>query len=162
MFFRIRNKIHLSILTFLCLLILFVPLPSWADTPITVATWNTAFIDRSVSDLDLAGFVEEVDFDVLLVNEIKTQDDLDQLKSEMNRDDNDTAISSFGRGSNNLEVGIISRFPITDIIEFDRSLDNSGNIEEVRLERVDRRGIANVGVGRGLWLAIAKMPKKEN
>ena len=157
MFFRIRNKIHLSILTFLCLLILFVPLPSWADTPITVATWNTAFIDRAVSDLDLAGFVEEVDFDVLLVNEIKTQDDLDQLKSEMNRDDNDTAISSFGRGSNNLEVGIISRFPITDIIEFDRSLDNSGNIEEVRLERVDRRGIANVGVGRGFL--VAKVPE---
>lgn len=157
MFFRVRNKIHFSICTvFLCLLVLFFPLPSWADTPITVATWNTAFIDRSVSDLDLEGFVNEVDFDILLVNEIKTPDDLEQLKSEMGRDDNDTAISSFGSGNNDLEVGIISRFPLTDIVEFDRSPDNSGSVKEVRLKRVDLQGIANVGVGRGFL--VAKVP----
>lgn len=157
MFFKIRNKIYLSICTvFLCLLVLFFPLPSWADTPVTVGSWNTAFIDRSVSELDLAGFVEEVDFDILLVNEIKTQDDLEKLKSQMNRDNNDTAISSFGRGSNDLEVGIISKFPLTDIVEFDRSLDRSGSADEVRLERVDLKGIANIGVGRGFL--VAKVP----
>ena len=157
MFFQVKKRLFYSICTvFLCLLVLFFPLPSSADTPITVATWNTAFIDRSVFDLDLEGFVNEVDFDILLVNEIKIQDDLDQLKSAMERDDNDTAISSFGRGTNDLEVGIISRFPLTDIVEFDRSLDNSGSVEEERLERVDLPGIANVGVGRGFL--VAKVP----
>lgn len=157
MFIRLKTKFLLRIsAVLLCCLILFFPLPSWAESPITVATWNTAFIDRSVGDLDLAGFVKEVDFDILLVNEIKTQDDLEQLKSQMNRDDNYSAISSFGRGNNDLEVGIISRFPLSDIVEFDRSLDSSGSVKEVRLETVDLQGIANVGVGRGFL--VAKIP----
>lgn len=158
MFGKIKKSLFLTICPFLlCLFVLISPLPSYAASPVTVGTWNTAFIDRSVADLDLEGLVQEVDFDILLVNEIKTQDDLDKIKSEMNRDDFYTAISSFGSGSNNLEVGIISRFPLTDIVEFDRSLDRSGNITEVRLERVDLKGIADVGVGRGFL--VAKVPE---
>ena len=52
-------------------LILLLGFSSWlfADDPIVVATWNVGFIDRDISDLDIEGFVEEVDFDVLIVNE---------------------------------------------------------------------------------------------
>lgn len=127
------------------------------DTPFTVATWNVAFIDRSVSDLDLKGFLREVDFDVLLVDEIKTQKDLDDLKMAMGRNNFSTAISSFSNGDNNLEVGIISRFPLSEVIEFDPSPGNPvDGVTERSLERLDLPGIADVGVDRGFL--VAKVP----
>lgn len=131
----------------------FFPLAAIAAEPLTVATWNVGFIDRSVNDLDLDGFLEEADFDILIVNEIKTKADLDELKSEMNKEDFFSAMSSFDPGNNGLEVAIISRYPLTDIVEFDRSVDNSGGIEERKLERVAVEGIANTGVGRGFLVA---------
>lgn len=131
------------------------PLPSFANEELTVATWNVAFLDRDVDDLDLNSFLNEVDFDILLVTEIETQADLDALTGEMGLNNFHTAISTFQRGSNqgDLEVGIISRFPLTNIVEFDRSVDGAGSITERRLERVDQRGIADVGVGRGFLVA---------
>ena len=130
---------------------------SVADQPLTIATWNVAQIDRRIEDLEIDEFLQEVDFDVLLVNEIKTQDDLDSLKAAMDREEYFTAISSFESGNGNLEVGIISRFPLSEITEFDRSPDNFGNgINERRLERVTLDGIADVGVGRGFL--VAKIP----
>ena len=159
MFIRLKKGFFRSIFTiFLCFLFLLFPLLAWADSSITVATWNVALRDRQVSDLDIEDFLEEVDFDILLVTEVMTQNDLNSLKSAMERNDFFTAISSFGSGNNDLEVGIISRFPMTDIVEFDRSLDNSGNaITEIRLERVELPGIADVGVGRGFL--VAKVPE---
>ncbi|MEM7758487.1 MAG: lamin tail domain-containing protein [Cyanobacteria bacterium P01_A01_bin.40] len=122
-----------------------------------MATWNVAFIDRSADELDLDGYAEEVDFDILIVNEIKQNADLNDLKAAMGKENFFTAISSIDVGNRGLEVGIISRFPLTDIVEFDRSLDNSGGVDERKLERVDIRGIANVGVGRGFL--VAKIPQ---
>jgi len=75
----------------------------------------------------------------------------------MNREEFHTAISSFATGNGNLEVGIISRFPLTDIVEFDRSPDNQNSIiAEEKLERVNKPGIAPVGVCRGFL--VAKVP----
>ncbi|MFG6105325.1 lamin tail domain-containing protein [Leptothoe sp. EHU-05/26/07-4] len=130
-------------------------LPSFANEELTVATWNVGFLDRNVNALDLDDFLDEVDFDILLVNEIETQADLDAIKQEMGRENFHTAISTFQPGTNrgDLEVGIISRFPLTNIVEFDRSLDRAGNITERRLERVNQSGIADVGVGRGFLVA---------
>ncbi|QDV50835.1 Endonuclease/Exonuclease/phosphatase family protein [Gimesia fumaroli] len=136
-----------------CVFLAFWTSSVFADQPITVATWNVGFMDRNVTDLKIDDFLNEVDFDILLVNEIKTQDDLNSLKAAMDREDFHTAISSFTNGNGNLEVGIISRFPLTEIVEYDRSIDNSGNITEKKLERVNLPGIANVGVGRGFLVA---------
>lgn len=142
------------IIVVLLLSVLLFTLPVSAEESITVATWNVGFIDRSIAALNLDDFLSEVDFDILLVNEIKTQRDLDALKTEMGRSDFFTAISSFTNGNNDLEVGIISRFPLENIVEFDRSPDNQTNlIREIRLERVNQRGIADVGVGRGFLVA---------
>ena len=138
----------------------FLPLPCLANEPFTVATWNVGFIDRNVAALDLDGFLAEVDFDILLVNEIKNQEDLDNLMSAMGREDFHTAISSFENGSGNLEVGIISRFPLTEIVEFDHSPDNSGAmIAERQLERVNQSGIEDVDVSRGFL--VAEVPELE-
>lgn len=126
----------------------------WGDQPITVATWNVAQIDREVSDLNTDGFLAEVPFDILFVNEVKKQDHLDSLKAAWDIEEFHTAISSFQNGTGNLEVGIISRFPLTEIVEFDRSPDNGRTgIDEEKLERPNLAGIANVGVGRGFLVA---------
>ena len=140
--------------------LLLLPLSSCAiepvDAAVTVATWNVGFIDRNVGDLDIPDFLNEVDFDILLVNEVQQQSDLDALKAAMGREAFFTSISTFVPGSSNpgdLEVGIISRFPLDNIVEFDRSPDNAGDNIERRLERVDQPGIADVGVGRGFLVA---------
>jgi hypothetical protein len=53
------------------------------------------------------------------------------------------------RQFNALEVAILSRLPLTNILEFDRSPDNQpGDPEDRKLERVDLPGIANTWVSR--------------
>ena len=148
-----RKLLTTALCGFFCL----PTLAALANEPITVATWNVAFIDRSVDALDLDGFLQEVDFDILIVNEIKKREDLSLLKSAMGKEDFFSAVSSFDAGERGLEVGFISRFPMTNIVEFDRSLDNSGDVEERRLERVEIEGIADVGVGRGFL--VARIPE---
>lgn len=112
---RCIGAVILSVLLFLA------PAPCWAADDLTVATWNAALLNRSVNDLALRDFAEAVDFDILILNEIQTQTDLDQIKANLNRDHFSTAISSFSNGSGNLEVGILSRFPLTEVVEFDQS-----------------------------------------
>ena len=143
----------------LCIFWSLFPLTVLAEESLTIATWNVGFIDRSVDNLNVDGFLSEADFDILVVNEIKEESDLDELKSKMGRADFFSAMSSFDAGNNGLEVGIISRYPLTNIVEYDRSLDSSGGIEERRLERVDLRGIADTGVGRGFL--VAEVPERK-
>ncbi|WP_145359219.1 endonuclease/exonuclease/phosphatase family protein [Alienimonas californiensis] len=55
-----------------------------------------------------------------------------------------------------LEVAILSRYPLTDAVEFDRGTDGNsrpGYPPERKLERVDMDGIADMGVGRGFLAA---------
>jgi exonuclease III len=147
-------------ITALGLLLSLLPLPGLAEETLTVATWNVGFLDRGVEDLDLEGFLTEVDFDILLVNEVKTEADLEALKAAMGRESFFTTISSFENGSGNLEVGIISRYPLANIVEFDQTLDNDLTaVPERLLERVDLPGIEDVGVGRGFL--VAEVPELE-
>ena len=142
---------------FICGASLFFLTPSWAsgqDASFTIGTWNAALINQPVSALDLQDFVNEVDFDVLLVNEIKKQSDLEKMKQGMRRDNFFTTISSFSNGDGNLEVGIISRFPLTNIVEFDQSIDGAVNgVTETTLKVSQIPGVANRNVGRGFLVA---------
>ena len=63
----------------------FCPLNVLAEDSLTIATWNVGLIDRSVENLDLDSFLEEADFDILIVNEIKQEADLNELKSRISR-----------------------------------------------------------------------------
>ena len=125
-----------------------------ADEAMVIATWNVGLLDRSVSDLNLDGFATEIDADILVFNEIKTIADIQGIQAVLDREEDFTAISSFETGSGNLEVGLISRFPITEVVEFDRSPEtNQVSPQQRRLERVNLPGIADVGVGRGFLVA---------
>ncbi|WP_165700740.1 endonuclease/exonuclease/phosphatase family protein [Alienimonas californiensis] len=55
-----------------------------------------------------------------------------------------------------LEVAILSRYPLTNAVEFDRGTDGdsrSGCLTERKQKRVNLDGIADVGVGRGFLAA---------
>jgi exonuclease III len=138
----------------LCIL-LFMPASFVAaDEALVISTWNVGLLDRSVADLNLDGFAAEIDADILVLNEIKTLADLQAIQAALDREEDFSAISSFETGSGNLEVGLISRFPITDVVEFDRSPENNQvSPQQRRLERVNLPGIADVGVGRGFLVA---------
>jgi endonuclease/exonuclease/phosphatase family metal-dependent hydrolase len=61
---------------------------------------------------------------------------------------------------NALEVAILSRFPLDNVLEFDRSPDNqAGDPAEQKLERVDLPGIAETGTSRGFLAADVPQAK---
>ena len=71
-----------------------------------------------------------------------------------------TTCSDFAQNDNNtfysLEVGIITKFPLANVVEFDQSPDNTGapgEPEEEQLVNVGVPGIANVNAARGLLTA---------
>jgi endonuclease/exonuclease/phosphatase family metal-dependent hydrolase len=125
-----------------------------AAEPLTIATWNVGLLDRTVAALDLTGFATEIDADILVLNKVKTLDDLQELRARLGRDEDFLAISSFEQGSGDLEVGILSRFPLTEVVEFDRPPEPTQTTPPQQLlERVTLPGIADVGTGRGFLVA---------
>jgi endonuclease/exonuclease/phosphatase family metal-dependent hydrolase len=143
-----KTSLALIVFAFLCVG------PAVADDPITIATWNVGLIDRSVSALKLDDFSEEVNADVLVLNEVKKIEDIQEIRQGLGREDDFIAISSFEPGDGNLEVGIISRFPISDIVEFDPFPEsNQSTPAQKKLTKVSLPGIASVGVGRGFLVA---------
>jgi endonuclease/exonuclease/phosphatase family metal-dependent hydrolase len=131
----------------------------YAADQLVVATWNAGMIDRPVSALNLSGFAAEIDADILVLNEVKTVENLQQIRLALGREDDFVAISSFENGSENLEVGIISRFPLAEVVEFDPTPENGQLVPEQRiLERVNLPGIANVVTERGFL--VARVPSQ--
>ena len=107
-----------------------------------------------MADLDLDGFGSEVDADILVLNEVKTIEQVQEICLAMNRDDDFVAISNFRNGDADLEVGTVSRYPLSDVVEFDPFPD-AGQVEpqEIKLERVDLEGIHDVNTSRGFLMA---------
>ncbi len=123
-------------------------------TPFTIANWNAALIRQAVTDLDLSGIAQEIDADIWLLQEVKQQSDIDSIARGLGLNGASTAISSFQNGTGNLEVGIISRFPLTNIVEFDQTPDGSvSGTTEQQLNPPNIPGIASRSVGRGFLVA---------
>lgn len=122
---------------------------------VTIATWNVGLIEpQRFNALELEDYEEEIGPDILLLQEVSSRELLNRLKRELDREDNHAAISSFAPGDGDLEVAILSRFPLANVIEYDRSPDNQGSgLEEQQLNRVPLAGIADTGVGRGFLAA---------
>lgn len=124
-----------------------------AGDEVTIATWNCdQNFGRDPLREELDRFEREIDADVLLLQEISSRTVLNRLLIKMGRDADYIALSSFGAGSGDHEVAIVSRYEIELSQEFDRSTDGGGP-NETRLERPDERGVADVGVGRGFLVA---------
>ena len=86
------------------------------SSALTVATWNAAANSGLLPGLNISGFGSSVNPDILLLTEVRTQPDMDRFNSSLGGG-YETALSDFG---GNLEVGILSRAPLTNVVEFEQ------------------------------------------
>lgn len=135
-----------------------------ANAPLVICNWNCGGIMNvaAVAERadDLQRFGAEVRPDIVLLDEVTSLAVVERARDAMGLQGFYVACSDFeqadDREYDSLEVGIISRFPLTNVIEFDRSPDNtgqSGEPAERKLERVAVEGIADVSVSRGFLVA---------
>jgi len=125
-----------------------------AAEQLTLATWNAGMFDRPVSALDLSGYAAEVHPDILVLNEVLRIEDVQAIRNGLGREDDFIAITSFENGVSNLEVAIISRFPLTDVVEFDPFPEPGQTVPEQRkLEHLNLAGVPDVNTDRGFLVA---------
>ncbi len=139
----------------------------------TIALWNghelfdTARVEER-SD-DLLRFAREVKPDVLLLDEVCSLAVVEKIRQVMQLDGYHVACSDFSQRDdlelNSFEVAILSRFPLTRVVEFDQSPDNgpytdSGEPNEIALtaDPLLKLGVQNAIVSRGfLWARIDRL-----
>ncbi len=134
---------------------------------VRIVTWNVkdcmkvADVEQRANDFKTA--FEELQPEILLIQEVTSQAVVERIAKKMGLDLNiwSIAVSDFaqsdGAHRGAFEVAIISKFPFTQVIEYDPSPDNSGDDpEELSLDPVAKIGIRDVRTSRGfLWANIA-------
>lgn len=99
-----------------------------------IAAWNVheGFTPEGIKtrSSDFTGFAARVRPDVLIIEEITSLAAAEAVRDAMGLKGYHVACSDFSPGDapdfSAFEVGVISRFPITQVIEYDPSLDNEG------------------------------------
>jgi endonuclease/exonuclease/phosphatase family metal-dependent hydrolase len=133
---------------------------------VRIVTWNTKDL-FSVNDVknrkdDLKKMAETVKPDILCIQEVTSLAIVQEVRKVMELNDYHVAASDFVQSDsqhrNAFEVAIISKYPFTQVIEYDPSPDNredEGDPEEISLEPMLKIGIRDVGTSRGyLWARI--------
>lgn len=149
---------------FTALLVLFVsPLASAEEVKIVLWNAEKLFDVGTVNNRsdDLEDFGQHFqDADIVILDEVTSLSVVNAARNKMGFTDFHTACSDFHQNDSltfsSLEVGIISKFPLTNVVEFDTSPDNTGDPgepDEEHLERVNVPGIANVNPSRGFLTA---------
>ena len=136
-----------------------------AAEEIHIVLWNGEKL-FSVDDVegradDLGAFATEFpDADIIVLDEVTSIDVVKAVRDRMGYTGFHTACSDFSQndnlGVNSLEVGIISRFPLTNVVEFDPSTDNTGQPGEPGEEPlvdIGVPGISNLQTSRGFLTA---------
>jgi endonuclease/exonuclease/phosphatase family metal-dependent hydrolase len=138
--------------------------PGWAqDLPrLRIVSWNIeALFAPSVAQArqsDFTQFAADLKPDILVLQEVTQLATVEKVRELMGLTGYHLAMSDFEQNDlgefNALEVAILSRFPLDNVLEFDRSPDNQpGDPAEQKLERVDLSGIAETGTSRGFLAA---------
>jgi endonuclease/exonuclease/phosphatase family metal-dependent hydrolase len=131
-----------------------------------IVTWNARelfnveMVEGRRSDLQ--AFAQEATPDILFLQEVTSIEVVNAIRDEMGLNGFFTVSSDFAQDDHrefeSLEVGIISRFPLDQVIEFDPSPDNRGDDEpdEASLPMpLLRLGVEPVPTDRGfLWARI--------
>ena len=133
---------------------------------VRIVTWNVKDI-FSASDVaarasDLANMAAEIKPDILCLEEVTSLSVVEAIAKKMHLNDFHVACSDFAQSDapnrNAFEVAIVSRYPFTQVIEYDPSLDNQedeDDPEELKLTPPKKLGIEGSGGSRGcLWARI--------
>jgi endonuclease/exonuclease/phosphatase family metal-dependent hydrolase len=138
--------------------------PGWTqDMPsLRIVSWNAeALFTPSAAQArhsDFTQFAADLKPDILVLQEVTQFATVETVRELMGLTGYHIAMSDFEQNDlgefNALEVAILSRFPLENVLEFDRSPDNQpGDPAEQKLERVDLPGIAETGTSRGFLYA---------
>jgi len=126
---------------------------------VRVAQWNAHEVfsvqDANAKSTHFQAFAADIKPDVVTINEFTSRDELRQIAQHMGIGNN-IAWSDFVQNDNGqhdaFEVGVISRFPITEFTEYDFDLDNrpsEGDPTEAQLVIPSVPGLVTARAGRG-------------
>lgn len=138
---------------------------SAAAEEIKIVLWNcekmfdVGTVNSRAADLQEFG-QQFPDADIIILDEVTSLAVVNAARDKMGFTGFHTACSDFNQNDNDtfnsLEVGIISKFPLTNVVEFDVTPDQTGAADEPQeqpLEKVNLPGIADVQPGRGFLTA---------
>lgn len=137
-------------------------------TELKIVTWNVremfSIDDVNERKSDLKRFADTIKPDILCLQEITSIDVVNKIRDVMELNDYYTACSDFSQNDQNasyadFEVAVISKYPLTQILEYDYSPDNKpGDPVECKIFPLEDYGIEKVGVSRGfLWVRIDEL-----
>jgi endonuclease/exonuclease/phosphatase family metal-dependent hydrolase len=140
-----------------------------AEQEVRIVTWNVKDL-MSVSDVndrkaDLKSLAQATRPDILCLQEITSLAIAKEIRDAMELSSYHVACSDFvqsdGANRSAFEVALVSRFPFTQVIEYDPSADNrdyEDDPQEITLAPVLQLGIQDVNTSRGyLWARIASL-----
>jgi len=139
----------------------------WAQKQIKIATWNVKDVftveDVKVRQADFRAAAKSLKPDVLLLQEVTSYRVADAVRQAMGLKGYHVACTDFVQSDNpnrqNFEVAVLSRYPFSQVLEYDLTPDNAEEKDEdppeTRLEPPAGLPLAKVGVSRGfLWVSI--------
>lgn len=138
-----------------------------AQEPLRVVTWNVRDVlrpeDATARTADFVRAGAELRPDVLLLQAVTSRSCVERIRDLMGLHDFHVVVSDFAPGDGSsrrdFEVAILSRFPVTQAIEYDPIPDVSEpGVEELPLTALVKVGVARAATSRGvLWCRIAEV-----
>jgi endonuclease/exonuclease/phosphatase family metal-dependent hydrolase len=129
---------------------------------VRIVTWNVREVfndaDRAARTADFKRFAAETKPDILILQEITDPPVVRAMLADMGLSSYWLAMSNFRQGDttghDDFEVAIASRFPLTNIMEFDPSPDNApGDTPERKLSAPPLEGLKTPMTARGFLVA---------
>lgn len=142
-----------KILTYVFLVLL--SCDALAEQEFTVATWNVNGAEQ-LSEDRIKQFVNYVSPDILLVDEVLGKEQVEDIARWAGLPHyaySDFDADTINNPYNKLEVAILSRWPVSNIKEYEQVLETNPEVPESLLEAPDLPGLKHVNIGRGYLVA---------
>ncbi len=132
------------------------------NAPVRVVLWNGARLFDQATVAKRANDLREFgkyfhDADVVVLDEVTSVEVVMAARDAMGFAGYQAVCSDFAQDDfdtyNSLEVGLLSRFPVANVLEFDQTTDNtgaSGEPVEKPLDQVDVAGLVKTSAPRGI------------
>ena len=134
---------------------------------VKIVTWNIrdtlSLGDIASREVDFQTFARELKPDILVLQEVGSAEVVEKLKYRMGLNNFHTAVSDFMAadlpGQRDLEIAVISKYPLTQILEFDPVPDSGeSDSEEILITAPASLGFDAIQTNLGyLWVYIRKL-----
>lgn len=139
-------------------------LPVFAENNVKIVTWNIHEIfsvdDAKKREPDFKKFSNDIKPDVIMLEEVTSLEEVEQIKKEMGLDDYYTVCTDFQANDSNkhgsFEVAVISKYKISEATEYDSTPgDNKPNYTQQEKKLVSPIFYRGKEISRGfLWVKL--------